>query len=142
MVFNERREWMCRACEVVLGSPHRVRQHVLSCHFQGPLAKCHYCGVFSKTEASLDRHIRRKHKHKRDMERSQWKVTKDKAKAAQSSGKSCQDPDDCPPPPPPTLCKYESANLRLKNIFASNPDINIIESISEKLLKLKENPLK
>ena len=50
IVFNERREWICRACEVVLGSPHRVRQHVLLCYIQGPLAKCHYCGVFSKTE--------------------------------------------------------------------------------------------
>ena len=95
MVFNEKREWVCWACEVVLGSPHRVRQHVLLVHFQGPLTKCRYCGVFSKTEASLDKHIRHKHKHERDMKRSQWKVAKDEAKAAQS--RRSQDPSDCPP---------------------------------------------
>ena len=75
------------------------------------------------------------------MERSQWKVTKDEAKAAQNLGKSCQIPDD-PPPPPPTPCKYESANPRLKSILDSNLDVKIIESISDKLLELKENPLK
>ena len=65
MIFNEKREWMCRECKIMLGSSLQVRQHVLSHHFQGPLEKCHYCGVFSKTEASLDRHIRRKHKHEK-----------------------------------------------------------------------------
>ena len=34
--FKEKREWMCRECKIVLGSPLLVRQHVLSHHLKGP----------------------------------------------------------------------------------------------------------
>ena len=70
MIFTEKKEWMCTECKSVLGSLLRVWQHVLSRHFEGPLAQCKYCKVFSKTESSLDRHIRRKHKDEKDMKRT------------------------------------------------------------------------
>ena len=141
MIFTKKKNWMCRECKLVLGSTLRVQQHVLSYHFQGPLARCKYCGVFSKTESLLDRHIRRKHKYEKDMERTQWKVTKDKAKAAQNSSRSCPSPDD-PPPPPPTPAKQEPACLRFKNVISLDPDARFVKSVSDKLMKLKENPVK
>ena len=133
---------MCWTCEIVLGSLLRVRQHILSQHFKGPLAKCGYCGVFSKTEASLDRHIRRKHKKERDMGRSQWEVTNDEAKAVQNSVRSGQGSDVCPLPPPPTPCKYKSASSRLGNLPASKSEVKIMDQVSDKLLKIEENLLK
>ena len=66
-------------------------------------------------------------------------MAKDNAKAAHNMGRSSQDPSDCPPPPPLTPCKSESANLRIKNIFASRHDATIMDSIAKKLAKFKEN---
>ena len=98
MLYNKWKQWECRACKKILGSPYRLREHVLSCHFEGPLQKCRFCEVFCKTEASLKKYIGRRHRHERDMERSRWEVAKDDAKAAQNTGRSSQDPGDCPPP--------------------------------------------
>ena len=46
MIFTEKKEWMCKKCKLVFGSPLRVRQHILSRHFEGPLTRCKYCGVY------------------------------------------------------------------------------------------------
>ena len=70
MLYNKKRQWECRACEKILGSPHWLRHHILLSHFEGPLENCRFCRVFCKTEALLKKHMSRKHKHERDMERS------------------------------------------------------------------------
>ena len=75
------------------------------------------------------------------MERTQWKITKDQAKAARYSGSSCPSPDN-PPAPPPTPAKQESAHLRSKSFISSDPDARFVKSISDKLMRLKENTVK
>ena len=141
MIFTKEKECSCKECKLVFVSPLHVRQHILSRHFQGPLTRCKYCGIYSKTESSLEKHVSRRHKDEKDKERTQWKITKDQAKAAQNSGRSCPSPDN-PPPPPPTPAKQEPACLRYKNVISLDPDARFVKSVSDKLIRLKENPVK
>ena len=73
------------------------------------------------------------------MEKSRLELAKENAKAAHNMSRSSQDLDDCPPPLPPTPSKSKSANPRIDNIFASRNDATLMDSIAEKLTKLKEN---
>ena len=114
-----------------------MRQHILSRHFQGPLTRCKYCGIYSKNESSLEKHVSRRHKEEKDKARTQWQITKDQAKAAWYSGRSCPSPDH-PPAPPPTPSKLESTHLGSKNFNSSDQDARFVKKISEKLMRLKE----
>ena len=77
MVFTKEEEWRCKECELVFVSPLHVRQHILSRHFQGPMTRCKYCGIYSKNKTSLEKHVSRRHKEEKDKERTQWQITKD-----------------------------------------------------------------
>ena len=35
--------WSCKACLYECSVPHRIKEHILNRHFNGPLAPCPYC---------------------------------------------------------------------------------------------------
>ena len=107
VVFTKDKEWKCKECEIIFISPLRVRKHIIAKHFSGPMCCCKYCGIYSKNEVSLQKHLSRRHKVETDKECSQWQITKHQAKAARSSQRSCPTPD-YPPAPPPSLLKVAS----------------------------------
>ena len=82
LLYNQWKQWECRACKHICDAPYRLREHILSCHFEGPLQKCRFCEVFCKTEASLRKHEYCKHRDERNMEKNCWEVAKENAKAA------------------------------------------------------------
>ena len=136
MVFTKDKEWKCKECEIVFISPLRIRKHIISKHFSGPMCRCKYCGIYSKNEVSLEKHVSRRHKVETDKERSQWQITKHQAKAARFSHRSCPTPD-YPPAPPPTPSKVESEQGGPKDKPADQ-DTRFMKRISDKLLKFKE----
>ena len=79
MVFTKEKEWKCKECETVFISPLHVRKHIISKHFSGPMRCCKYCGIYSKNEVSLEKHVSRRHKEETDKERTQWQIMKHQA---------------------------------------------------------------
>ena len=51
--------WSCKACLHQCSVPHRMRDHILNRHFNGPLEKCPYCIIYCKNDAPLKKHVYR-----------------------------------------------------------------------------------